>query len=88
METKVTILNDEGLHARPAAALVQQANNFQADINVSFDGKEVSAKSIMALMSLGLTKDAEITITAQGSDADLAISTLSKLVNNKFELNS
>ncbi len=86
MQIEVTIKNEEGLHARPAASFVKTANEFESDINIIANGNEVNAKSIMSLMGLGLTKDSVITITANGSDEQNAIDRLSTLVNNKFEL--
>ncbi len=86
METTLRIQNDEGLHARPAAALVKEANNFKSDINLVYGDKTVNAKSIMGLMTLGLTKDAEFTLQASGEDESQAIESLTNLVNEKFNL--
>lgn len=86
-ESKVKILNDEGMHARPAAAFVKEANNFQSEIQIDHNGNSTNAKSIMGIMALGLVKDADITIKAEGPDADVAVNKLTELVNNRFELN-
>lgn len=80
MEKIVTILNEEGLHARPAGILVKAASAFESNIEIN----SVNAKSIMSVMSLGLTKDAEVTLKAEGTDAEEALNALSELVNNKF----
>ncbi len=86
MEKTLKIQNEEGLHARPAAILVKEANAFSSNINVVVNGNEINAKSIMGLMALGLKKDSEITLKAEGDDAQNAIDTLSTLINNKFNL--
>ena len=86
MEKTVKILNDEGLHARPAAILVKEANSFSSDINIVVNGNETNAKSIMGLMALGLKKDSEITVKAVGEDEHKAVEALATLIENKFNL--
>jgi phosphocarrier protein HPr len=86
MEIKTRILNDEGLHARPAGILVKAANGFQSKIDLSYNGKTVNGKSLLSIMSLGLTKDAEFAIKAEGSDAERAVEALKLLVENKFQV--
>jgi phosphocarrier protein len=85
-EKTVKILNEEGLHARPAANFVKEANAFTAEVEVIVDGNPTNGKSIMGLMALGLTKDSPITIKADGPDAQAAVEKLSQLVDNKFEI--
>ncbi|MCO4753494.1 MAG: HPr family phosphocarrier protein [Bacteriovoracaceae bacterium] len=87
MEKLVTVLNEEGLHARPAAILVKEANAYTSDVSVMVNGSEVNAKSIMGLMALGLTKNTELTLKATGADEAEAVEALSKLFENKFNLN-
>lgn len=86
MEIKVKVLNEEGLHARPAGVLVKLANNFSSEIELSVDDETANAKSIMSIMGLGLTKDTEVTISAVGADAEAALAEISTLFNNKFNL--
>ena len=86
MEATLTILNNEGLHARPAAILVKKASSFSGNIQIKTDGKEANAKSLMSVMSLGLKKDAQMTIVADGDQASEAIEQITELVNNKFGL--
>ena len=86
MQTKVLVLNEEGLHARPAGMLVKAASTFTSDIELEVDGDTANAKSIMSIMGLGLTKNTEVTITANGADAEAAIKELTSLFNNKFNL--
>jgi phosphocarrier protein len=75
-EKKVIITNKTGLHARPAAQFVQKAGKFDSKIEIVFEEKEVNAKSIMGVMSLGVGKGNEITVRADGADADQAVKEL------------
>lgn len=69
-----------GLHARPAALFVQEANKFSSEVFVEKDQKKVNAKSIMGIMSLAISSGTEIYISAEGSDAELAVNALVELV--------
>lgn len=80
-EKNVTVNLRSGLHARPAALFVQQANKFSSDVFVEKAGKSVNAKSIMGIMSLAISKGTEITIRAEGSDAERAVETLTEMVS-------
>lgn len=74
------IVAETGIHARPATLLVQTASKFASDITLDYKGKAVNLKSIMGVMSLGVGKDAEITIYAEGSDEKEAIDAISELL--------
>ncbi len=84
MERTVSIVNQLGLHARAAAKLVTLASKFEADIKVRKDGREVSGKSIMGVMMLAAAKGTRITLTAEGHDAEQALSELEALVADRF----
>ena len=84
-EATVKLLNDEGLHARPAAIFVKTASKLSSDISIVYNGVSVNGKSIIGIMSLGAFNGEEITIQANGSDEEVAVKTLSKLVENNFE---
>ena len=79
-EKKVTVGLRAGLHARPAALFVQEANKYVSDIFVEKHGKSVNAKSIMGIMSLAISNGTEIIIRAEGSDADQAVERLAVLI--------
>lgn len=68
------IIDPIGLHARPASELTKIASSFSSDIKIIAKGKEGNAKSIMNIMALGIKKDDEITIEANGADANEAVS--------------
>ncbi|SHH59343.1 phosphocarrier protein [Caloranaerobacter azorensis DSM 13643] len=84
MEKTVKILNESGLHARPASVFVKTASQFKSDIKIKFNGNILNAKSIMNLMSLGLKKDDEIKLIIDGPDAEEAMEALVKLIESKF----
>lgn len=73
-----TVRNEEGLHARPAANFCQTALRFQADIQIRKPEQDdvSNAKSILSVLCLGAVKGDTVIITADGADADEAISAL------------
>lgn len=81
---KVQIVNELGLHARPAALFVRLASKFNADIRIFKDGREADGKSIMDIMMLTARKGTNIDIRAVGEDADAAVEALSSLVKSGF----
>ena len=84
VERVVVIPNKYGLHARPAAELVKLAARFKADVWVRKDEFEVNGKSIMGVMMLAAECGSEITIRAEGVDADAAVDQLAALVAGGF----
>jgi phosphotransferase system HPr (HPr) family protein len=83
-EIELTILNEVGLHARPASLFVQTASKFDSEIKVRYDGRTVNAKSILEILTLGAGEGAEITVSAEGIDADQVLKSLRLLVENDF----
>src|SRR3970282_1373028 len=83
-EATITVLNGSGLHARPPATFVRTAAGFGADVrlcNLSRDpGRMASAKSMLAVLGLGVGHGDEIRLEATGADADDAIDTLLALI--------
>ncbi|HOM41964.1 MAG TPA: HPr family phosphocarrier protein [Clostridia bacterium] len=77
---KVTILNETGLHARPASVFVNTAAKFKSDLTIQKDGKKVNAKSILSVLGLGISKGTELTISAEGPDEEEAVSKLVQLI--------
>ena len=72
-----------GLQARQAALFVQEANRFSADIFVEKDNKKVNAKSIMGIMSLAIARGTQVTLSADGNDADDAVNILATIIENE-----
>ncbi len=86
IEKTVTINNPLGIHARPAALLVQAAAPFKADITFSKgDVRGINAKSIMGVMMLAAEQGAEVTVAAEGEDAEVAVEALAALLQSNFE---
>jgi len=86
MEQTFKILNEEGMHARPAGAFVKVANEFKSTVEIKANGMTKNGKSIMGLMSLGLSKDSEITVITNGEDEIEALKKLGLLIENKFQI--
>lgn len=84
MERTVEIINKLGLHARASAKLVTLANKFTADVRLRKDGREVSAKSILNIIMLAAGIGSQVTLIAEGEDAEQAIEELAALVADKF----
>ncbi|MBN2910270.1 HPr family phosphocarrier protein [Polycladomyces sp. WAk] len=83
VEKKVVVQLRTGLHARPAAMFVQEANKYTSDIFVTKGDKKVNAKSIMGIMSLAVASGTEITISAEGTDAEEAVNALAEIVSKE-----
>jgi phosphocarrier protein len=85
VEKTVTIKNRAGIHARPAALLVQTANRFSANIFLEKDGEKINGKSIMGILTLAATYNSPIKIIADGNDEQDALQTICRLFETKFE---
>lgn len=81
----VTVMNETGIHARPASIFVKTASQFKSNITVYKDNKSGSAKSIISILGLGITKGTEIKITADGEDEKEALAALVQLIESKFD---
>ena len=83
-EVKTTVVNPNGIHARPASLFIQEAKKFQSMITVEnlSTGKAKDAKSILGVMSLGISKGTEIRIVAEGPDEEAAIQAMQQLVDS------
>lgn len=82
---EVIVKSSTGLHARPATLLVKKASSFKSDISIEFDGKKANVKSLIGVLSLGVTKNATITVSASGDDESLALEEVVKLLNSLEE---
>ncbi|MES1928329.1 phosphotransferase system, phosphocarrier protein HPr [Salinisphaera dokdonensis CL-ES53] len=78
------IVNKLGLHARAASKFVTVASQYEADIRVEKDGREVSGKSIMGVMMLAAARGSRIDVSAEGNDAEAALDALEELVRDRF----
>ncbi len=82
----VIVTNKFGIHARPAAKLVECASGFKSEITINKEGMLVNAKSIMELMTLGAACGTELTVKCCGDDAQEACSSISELLAGNFEV--
>ncbi|MFC7064075.1 phosphocarrier protein HPr [Halobacillus seohaensis] len=83
VEKTFKITSSDGVHARPATVLVQNAGKYASDSNLHYKEKAVNLKSIMGIMSLGIPSGAEVKITAEGSDEQEAIEHLATTMKNE-----
>ena len=81
---KFKVLNEYGIHARPAALLVKAAGKYESEIFVEKDGNKVSCKSIMGLMTIEGYPGSELKVSATGMDAHDAMTEIEELFINKF----
>ena len=72
-----------GLEARPVAVLVQVASQYESSIYVESNEKKVNAKSIMGMMTLGLSAGEEVGVSADGADEKEAMDNIEKYLSSK-----
>ena len=85
VEKEATVVPEAGLHARPAARFIKEAKSFSSDIFVIKDGKEVSAKSALRLMTLGAKHGDKVTVRAEGEDEEAAVDALVAVLSEEEE---
>ena len=81
---EVTIKNNVGLHARPATFFIQKANSYASSIWIQKDDRRISAKSLLGVLSMGITGGMTITMIADGPDEAEALNGLEELVSNSL----
>lgn len=81
---EITVQNQVGLHARPATFFIQKANEFKSSIWVSKDERKINAKSLLGVLSLGVTRGTTILVEAEGVDEEEAVKALEELVASNF----
>ena len=84
MVKKFKVLNEYGIHARPAALLVQAAGKYECEIFIEKDGNKVSCKSIMGLMTIEGYPGSIMQVSTSGVDAQEAMAEIEELFANKF----
>jgi len=83
IEKQYNITSAEGIHARPAAALVGALAPFKSDITLEWNDKKVNLKSILGVMSLGVSSGASINIAANGEDEEQAMAKVSEIMQTQ-----
>ncbi|MBG9813649.1 phosphocarrier protein HPr [Bacillus endophyticus] len=76
VDKEFKVIDESGIHARPATTLVQTASKYDSEVELEFNGKTVNLKSIMGVMALGIPTASIIKITATGPDSTKAIADL------------
>ena len=82
-----TVLNDKGLHTRPATELVKCVSNYKAQVTLHYQDLSVNAKSLLGILMLAAARGARIRIEAEGEDAELCVQALLELARAKFHMN-
>ena len=85
LQTRLTLLNAMGLHARAAAAFVKALKGLEVEVTVSWEGQTANGRSVLDLLTLGAPQGSVLELQIQGVDADEALSTLTRLVANRFD---
>lgn len=85
IKREITIINELGIHARPAGMIANTSSRFVCDIKLIKDGMEVNAKSIMGIMTLAAGRGCCIEVTAKGKDEADAVKAIEDLFTRKFD---
>lgn len=85
VEKKLTVKNKTGIHARPASQLVKECSRFKSKVYIKTDDKEINAKSIINLLSSGISQGAKITLCTEGEDEVEALEVISSFINNLID---
>ncbi|MSS71213.1 MAG: HPr family phosphocarrier protein [Candidatus Latescibacteria bacterium] len=85
VQLTATVKNSLGIHARPAALIVQAASKFRSEVFLSKDGMEVNGKSIMGVMMLAAEAGSEVVVRVEGEDEEKAAQELVRVIESKFD---
>lgn len=85
IDTRITIINKLGLHARAAAKFVSTASAYGCSVRAGANGQMVDGKSIMSVMMLAASKGTELQLECDGADEQAAMDALCTLINNRFD---
>jgi phosphocarrier protein HPr len=83
--SKVQVKNKNGLHTRPATAIVKMLQNVKSDVTFTYKGDTINAKSILSILMLAAKKNTKITITVEGDNAEDTMGRLVSAFDNHFE---
>ena len=82
IEKSFKVSNKMGLHARVASKFVQLTNKFISDIQIEYNGDQIDGKSIMCIISMGISKDSMLKVKIVGPDEDSAMYILEEFFKN------
>jgi phosphotransferase system HPr (HPr) family protein len=86
LKRKVKLKNPLGLHVRVAVKLVEEARKYPCRIFLTYKGEPVDAKDIISVLTLGATKGAIMTLSAEGDGATEALDSLADLFDKQFQV--
>ena len=81
---QVTVAHHGGLHARPSLAIVKTVRQFQSKVQIRNGHQEANAGEILEILSMGVPQGSEITLSAQGPDAEQVLDALVRLFADDF----
>jgi phosphotransferase system HPr (HPr) family protein len=84
VQTQLTLMNTQGLHARAAAAFVRALSGLRAQVTVSWQNRTVNGRSMLDLMTLGAPYGSVLDVQVSGDDAEEALTALTKVIENRF----
>ena len=88
LRRKVVVKNEVGLHARPAKNLVSELNKYLSDVFIEKDGYRINAKSIIGVLTLAALKGTELTVIAEGDDAEEVLDVVERMFEDCLGENS
>lgn len=80
----IKVKNDLGLHTRPATVIVKLLQAYKSQVQFTYKKETINARSIMSILMLAVHKNASLTITAEGEDAEKALNEILLAFENKF----
>lgn len=80
------VKNDRGLHTRPSTEIVRLTSRYKSNIRLVYQKMEVNAKSLLGILTLAAARGAKIRVTAEGEDAEEAVTSLITLAQNQFNI--
>jgi phosphocarrier protein len=82
-QATVIITDPVGLHARPAAVLVQTVGHFKSRIRLEHGSKKADARSIIQVLGLGVRQGSPVTVVAEGADEQEAVAAILSVLSGK-----
>ncbi len=85
MTKEIRVVNSKGLHARPATVFAETATGYDGDVKVAFGKKTVNGKSLIALMSLAVPRDGEVSVTVDGESAESIMDSFEAVLGKNYD---
>ncbi|NLM12446.1 MAG: HPr family phosphocarrier protein [Epulopiscium sp.] len=82
VQKDLVVINESGLHARPAGLLVKAASKFKSNITILYQDKNINVKSLLNVLSAGIASGSKITLVCEGEDEQEALKTLTELIES------